>query len=36
VDDPALRAQLGERARQRVLERYTWEHHVDAMLERLR
>jgi len=34
--DPARRTELGERARRRVLERYTWDHHVDAILERLR
>jgi glycosyltransferase involved in cell wall biosynthesis len=27
--------ELGAAARERVLERYTWRHHVDAMLERL-
>lgn len=35
VADPGRRAELGERARRRVLERYTWSHHVDAILERL-
>jgi glycosyltransferase involved in cell wall biosynthesis len=35
VGDPERRARLGERARRRVLERYTWRHHVDAVLERL-
>lgn len=35
VDDPARRAELGRRARARVLERYTWKHHVGAILERL-
>lgn len=34
-DDPARRAELGRRARARVLERYTWDHHVGAILERL-
>jgi glycosyltransferase involved in cell wall biosynthesis len=33
--DPARRALLGERARRRVLERYTWRHHVEAILARL-
>ncbi|HEY3541212.1 MAG TPA: glycosyltransferase family 4 protein [Gaiellaceae bacterium] len=35
VADPGRRARLAERSRQRVLERYTWTHHVDAILERL-
>lgn len=35
VDDPALRTRLGDRARARVLERYTWKHHVDAVLDAL-
>ena len=35
VADPALRSRLGARARQRVLDRYTWQHHVEAILERL-
>jgi len=35
VGDPARRAHLAERARRRVLEQYTWEHHVDAILARL-
>lgn len=29
------RPELGAAARERVLERYTWHHHVDAVLERL-
>ncbi len=35
AEDPERRAELGERARIRVLERYTWEHHVDAVLDAL-
>ena len=35
VASPGLRAELGARARARVLERYTWGHHVDAVLEAL-
>jgi len=35
VGDPARRVTLGRRARRRVLDRYTWTHHVDAILERL-
>jgi glycosyltransferase involved in cell wall biosynthesis len=35
AEDPERRMQLGERARRRVLERFTWGHHVDAILERL-
>jgi glycosyltransferase involved in cell wall biosynthesis len=34
--DADLRAKLGESARARVLERYTWRHHVDAILAALR
>ncbi len=33
---PELRARLGQAARARVLERYTWDRHVDAILERVR
>jgi len=33
--DAALRAELGGRARERVLERYTWGHHVRAILAAL-
>ena len=33
--DSVLRERLGRRARERVLDRYTWRHHVDAILERL-
>jgi glycosyltransferase involved in cell wall biosynthesis len=32
VESPARRVELGARARTRVLERYTWGHHVDAVL----
>jgi glycosyltransferase involved in cell wall biosynthesis len=35
VADPVRRRGLGERARTRVLDRYTWRHHVDAILEAL-
>jgi glycosyltransferase involved in cell wall biosynthesis len=35
VSNPARRAELGTRTRGRVLERYTWGHHVDAMLAAL-
>jgi glycosyltransferase involved in cell wall biosynthesis len=35
VESAELRAHLGERARTRVLERYTWAHHVDAVLRAL-
>jgi len=33
--NPDLRRELGSRARTRVLERYAWRHHVDAILEAL-
>jgi glycosyltransferase involved in cell wall biosynthesis len=36
VERPALRARLGQNARRRVLERYTWAHNVDELLTRLR
>jgi len=32
VDRPAWRAHLGRRARELALARYTWRHHVDAIL----
>ena len=32
IDNPAWCAALGRRARERILERYTWEHHVRATL----
>ena len=35
VEQPEWRATLGANARNRVLERYTWRHHVDAILARL-
>jgi glycosyltransferase involved in cell wall biosynthesis len=35
ADDPERRATLGRTARERVLARYTWHHHVRAILERL-
>lgn len=36
VDHPEWRDRLGEAARAEVLERYTWSHHVDAILYGLR
>ncbi len=33
--DPERRATLGRAARERVLARYTWRHHVRAILDRL-
>jgi len=36
VERPAWRRQLGVNARARVLERHTWSHHVDAILDGLR
>jgi len=33
--DPTLRRLLGENARHRALDKYTWEHHVQACLDRL-
>jgi glycosyltransferase involved in cell wall biosynthesis len=33
--EPEWRDRLAANARTRVLERYTWRHHVDAILERL-
>lgn len=35
VEQPAWRERLAANARARVLERYTWRHHVDAVLDRL-
>ena len=35
AESPSLREELGARARARVLERHTWGHHVDAVLEAL-
>lgn len=35
VDHPAWRGALGANARAEALSRYTWAHHVDAILERL-
>lgn len=35
VENPQWRARLGANARVRALERYTWQHHVDAILEGL-
>jgi glycosyltransferase involved in cell wall biosynthesis len=35
VADPGRRTELGARARRRVVERYTWAHHVDALLAAL-
>jgi glycosyltransferase involved in cell wall biosynthesis len=36
VSDPALREALGANARRAALRRYTWRHHVDAILDRCR
>jgi glycosyltransferase involved in cell wall biosynthesis len=36
VADPGRRTELGARARRRVVERYTWAHHVDALLAALK
>jgi glycosyltransferase involved in cell wall biosynthesis len=36
VDHPDWRDRLGANARARVLERHTWSHHVDAILDALR
>jgi glycosyltransferase involved in cell wall biosynthesis len=36
ADDPEERARLGAAARAEVLERYTWRHHVEAILAGLR
>lgn len=33
--NPRLRKAWGAAARRRVLERYTWDHHVDAVIEKL-
>lgn len=33
--DPDLRRELGAAARHRVLDRYTWRHHVDAIVDAL-
>jgi len=35
VERPDWRAALGAAARQRIGERYTWRHHVAAILERV-
>jgi glycosyltransferase involved in cell wall biosynthesis len=35
IENPARRHELGARARERVLERYTWGHHVDTILDAL-
>jgi glycosyltransferase involved in cell wall biosynthesis len=35
VEQPKWRDRLGENARARVLDRYTWRHHVDAILDAL-
>jgi glycosyltransferase involved in cell wall biosynthesis len=35
VSDPGRRDELGRRAQARVRERYTWRHHVDAIVEHL-
>jgi glycosyltransferase involved in cell wall biosynthesis len=36
VEQPEWRARIGANARARVLERYTWSHHVGAIVSRLR
>jgi len=36
VEQPELRMRLGQNARRRVLERYTWAHNVSELLTRLR
>jgi glycosyltransferase involved in cell wall biosynthesis len=33
VDRPDWRAHLGDNARRRVIDRYTWSHHVEAILD---
>jgi glycosyltransferase involved in cell wall biosynthesis len=35
VDDPALAAKLAAAARQEVLRRYTWDHHVAVILDKM-
>ncbi len=35
VDDPDLRSRLGTVARTRAVERYTWRHHTQAVLDAL-
>ena len=35
VDQPSWRRKLGENARSEALEKYTWDKHVDVILERL-
>lgn len=35
VDDAAMRAELGRRARRRALQSYTWDRHVQAILQGL-
>jgi glycosyltransferase involved in cell wall biosynthesis len=35
VEDEPLRRRLGENARARVLERHTWRHHVQAIIDRV-
>jgi glycosyltransferase involved in cell wall biosynthesis len=35
VERPAWRAALGRNARAEALSKYTWSHHVDAILDRL-
>ena len=35
AERPHWRARLGENARARALERYTWKHHVQTIVERL-
>lgn len=35
VEDEPLRRRLGENARDRVLERHTWQHHVQAIIDQV-
>jgi Glycosyltransferase len=35
IDDPVLRAKLGEAARREVVARYTWREHVQRTLDAL-
>jgi glycosyltransferase involved in cell wall biosynthesis len=35
IDNPAWRDALGANARREVLAKYTWSHHVDAILQGL-
>jgi glycosyltransferase involved in cell wall biosynthesis len=33
IDDPRLRDSMGEAARRRVLDKFTWERHVDGLVK---